>query len=69
MDPTVESSLVPSSDPSQSPSVDPSTTPSDLPTLQCYDFPLGWHDSDSAVFTCAWYGGKENCAQYGGDFF
>jgi hypothetical protein len=29
---------------------------------------LKWHDSDSAVFTCDWYGGKDKCAQYGNDF-
>ena len=54
-----------------SPSTLPSFAPSDNPTLHCYNFPLGWYDSDDSDtrnFDCTWYGQKDNCILYGDDY-
>jgi len=32
----------------------------------CTDDPVGWHDSDGAVYHCGWYGGRvDACERYG----
>jgi hypothetical protein len=36
------------------------------PCSQCVDSPLGWYDSDGAVYNCDWYASGSNyCADYG----
>ena len=80
--PTSEPTFIPSFNPSFSspPTVIASQFPtfahsfaptshfSSVPTLQCFDNPLSWYDSDGLKFDCEWYSQKDNCAKYGNDY-
>ena len=37
---------------------------SSIPTLECFDYPLGRYDSDGIEFDCKWHSDKENCENY-----